>query len=219
MFLNRPAVIFDLDGTLVQFKLKIGEAKKEFIETLELLGFDVRDMTPEMTVSELLAKLSARDGRGLNLANQTFFRILERYEIAAAMESEPRDGVYEVIEALRGLGIRIAVATNNCRYAAALSLKRVGLEGLARFMATRTETNVLKPNPAQLILAARLVKAPINMCIHVGDSHNDVIAARRCGALAIGLLGGVSPLDKLMESRPHLIIEHLKEVIDLFQKY
>ncbi|MCS7142222.1 MAG: HAD family hydrolase [Aigarchaeota archaeon] len=214
--LTKPAVIFDLDGTLVRFKLRVDDAKKEFIETLRSAGIEVPGINDKMTVSEIFDHISKRENGFLNLAKFMFFTIMERYEVEAAKESEPRDGVERLLKKLAERRIKIGVVTNNSRHAASDSLMRVNLYNLIDVLVTRTDTNTLKPDPTNLILASRLLRVPMNMIVYVGDSHNDILAAKKCGMMAVALTGGVSSLEKLVSVKPHMIIERLDELEDLF---
>lgn len=216
--MSRLSVIFDLDGTLVKFKLRIREARREFIEYLESLGIETWGLVDSLPTNEIIRNVT-RGREGLyREVMRALDEIFSRYEMEAAMESEPREGATALLEMLEREGVGIAVATNNSRAAALASLRRAGMMQLRDLLVSRDDSSMMKPDPEMLIRSARLIGAPLNSCIHVGDSHIDVLAARGAGMLSVAIAGGVSQLEKLIESRPHIIVKELYELSDLITR-
>ena len=84
---------------------------------------------------------------------------------------------------------------------------------------TRDEVERAKPDPDLFIAAAERIKAPIETAIVVGDSVWDLLAARRAGALGVGLLSGGYGQDELERAGayrvyqdPADLLRHLDEV-------
>jgi phosphoglycolate phosphatase-like HAD superfamily hydrolase len=76
-----------------------------------------------------------------------------------------------------------------------------------------------KPDPDLFLTAAEKLGQPIENCVVVGDSIWDMLAARRCGALGVGLLSGGYGQDELERSGgvrvyedPKDLLKHLDEV-------
>jgi len=216
--MHRLALIFDLDGTLVKFKLRIKEARKEFLEYLRGRGIETSGLTDSLPTNEILRRVT--DGRGelYREVMQALHEIFSRYEMEAALESEPRRGAIELLETMRREGIGIAIATNNSRAAALTSLRTVGLERFTSVLVSRDDSSRMKPDPEMLIRSAHRIAAPVNSCIHIGDSNVDVMAARNAGMLSIAIMGGVSQPEQLMRSRPHIIINELDELSSLLNR-
>jgi HAD superfamily hydrolase (TIGR01509 family) len=61
---------------------------------------------------------------------------------------------------------------------------------------TRDQVKYAKPDPDLFLAAAERLGSPIETAVVIGDSIWDMLAARRCGALGVGLLSGGYGLDR-----------------------
>lgn len=154
------AVIFDLDGTLVDFNLDIKRIKRE------IFGFNA-----EQPLLEMIATL-APERREEALA-----KVVE-HEVRAAKQAELKHGVMEVLHGLRSRGIALALATRNCRRAWEIIAERHRLAFDA--VVTREDAEP-KPSPAQFLLALRQMGVSPEHALAVGDHAFDYLAARGAG--------------------------------------
>jgi phosphoglycolate phosphatase len=209
------AILFDLDGTLVEYNIRGEEAKREFIQYIESLGFE-ESIDSAMPLGMIIKQLSKgsreKAKRLLEIANE----IYKKYELEAADNSRPRERAAEALKALKEKKIKTAITTNNSRDAVMRSLSRTNLRQFIDVIVTRDDVTEIKPSPEMLIKAARLLNAPLNMCLHVGDSYVDVLAARSTGMMAIAVSGGVTTIDTLNKYHPHFVITDLRELVRLF---
>jgi HAD superfamily hydrolase (TIGR01549 family) len=209
------AILFDLDGTLVEYNIRGEEAKREFIQYIESLGFE-ESIDSAMPLGMIIKQLSKgsreKAKRLLEIANE----IYKKYELEAADNSRPRERAAEALKALKEKKIKTAITTNNSRDAVMRSLSRTNLRQFFDVIVTRDDVTEIKPSPEMLIKAARLLNAPLNMCLHVGDSYVDVLAARSTGMMAIAVSGGVTTIDTLNKYHPHFVITDLRELVRLF---
>lgn len=194
---TRPvrAVLFDLDGTLIETD---DELVKQWADRLRFL----RKWVPQ-------ARLE-RGIRRLLMAGETpvngFVTLLDRLHLDGLLFRlggylrrlrgirAPEDfaAVAGSIEMVRLLGERypLAVVTSRGREEAAAFLNQYGLDGLFRVVVTRDDTDRLKPHPMPVRAAARQLAVPVEACVMVGDTGVDVRAAKAAGALAVGVLCG-----------------------------
>lgn len=105
-----------------------------------------------------------------------------------ALVFEPVPGAQEVLERLRGHGLKLAVVANwDC--ALPEHLQRLGLDRLVDTIVTSARAGVPKPNPAIFRLALRELGVGADRALHVGDEACDEEGAR-----AAGLAFAPSPL-------------------------
>jgi len=84
------AILFDLDGTLVDYNIRGEEAKREFIQYIETLGFGESidsTMPLGMIIKQLSKGSQEKAKRLLEIANE----IYKKYELEAADNSRPRE--------------------------------------------------------------------------------------------------------------------------------
>ncbi|MCL7389333.1 MAG: HAD hydrolase-like protein, partial [Thaumarchaeota archaeon] len=104
------AVIFDLDGTLLVHKLKLHEAKKEFLNRLRERLHGSIESSIDFPIAYILNELSEEDRiTAFKILNEVF----EPFEMMAAEVAELREDVKETLEFLKSRDVKLAIATNN----------------------------------------------------------------------------------------------------------
>ncbi len=202
-------VIFDLDGTLLVHKLKLYEAKREFLNRLrEKLQIDT-EFILDLPVAYILNELKEEDRiTAFKILNEVF----EPFEINAAEIAELREGVREVIEFLKSRGIKLAIATNNSRKSVELCLKKVMMDTYFDVIVTRDDVMDLKPNGKMIVEAVRRLGLEVSEVIHVGDTVHDVLAAKEVGVRSMAITGGAHDLEMLQASKPDYLVNSFKEI-------
>ncbi len=69
-----------------------------------------------------------------------------------------------------------------------------------------------KPHPAPLQMALRILRAPPEECVYVGDSPQDIEMARRAGVRAIGVLGPFPTAERIRAAEPDLLLRSIREL-------
>ncbi len=158
------AVIFDMDGTLVDSRYDWPAIRRE-------LGIHE---------SSLIDTLNGLEGE----ERQAKWRRLAEIERRATVEATLREGVIELLAFLRQREIPTALVTNNSEENTAALLDRFDL---AFDLVLTRDDGLWKPSGAPIVEAIRRLGAMPDRCLKVGDSHYDVAAARDagCGCLVI----------------------------------
>ena len=177
------AVIFDLDGTLVDSAGEIASALNA-----TLAGFD-RAPLPVKDVEKLI-------GRGVRVLVDRALRIArvpqshldeavrafeEHYAANVGTQARLYDGVHAGLAMLEQAGVRMAVVTNKPRFFTERLLERLGVAGFFGVLVAGDDGVARKPAGDMLFAAARELEVDIDSTLFVGDSDNDVLAAREAG--------------------------------------
>jgi HAD superfamily hydrolase (TIGR01509 family) len=118
-------------------------------------------------------------------------------EYLAQLDSvRPLPGAAELLAALTAHGVSWAIATSGRQEMARRALPMLGLDAGAPLV-TREMVRRAKPDPDLFLAAAALLDVEPGNAMVVGDSVWDLLAARRAGALGIGLLSGGYGRDEL----------------------
>jgi HAD superfamily hydrolase (TIGR01549 family) len=123
-------------------------------------------------------------------------------------------GVEEMLAGLNGR-YRLAVVTTRGLGEAETFLAQYGLGDVFEVLVTRESTRRLKPHPAPILHAARLLGVPVERCVMVGDTTMDIKAARRAGAWAVAVLCGFGEREELERAGAHVILEHTAHLSSL----
>jgi phosphoglycolate phosphatase len=195
------AVLFDLDGTLVDSAPDLAGAANELRRAhgMPPLAFDV--LRP-MVGSGARGMLGAAFGIGPDHARFEALRddFLRCYENRLLNETRLFSRMEAVLDRIEAVGLPWGIVTNKVARFAAPLVEGLGLDPRCAVLVSGDTTAHTKPHPQPLLEAAgRLGLAP-GHCIYVGDDRRDMIAGRGAGmpvlAAGWGYLGaGESVLD------------------------
>ncbi len=190
--LRRPrAILFDLDGTLVDSVAKRIQAWEEtFVEVglpmdrdrlAPLIGLDGRRLATEV---------AALHGQRIDgdRAEAIDHRSGERYE-QLNLDPTPLPGVRRLVSVVERAGIRWAIATSSRAAQVATSVAALGLDH-EPVVVDASHVNHAKPEPDLLLHAAKRLRVDPAWCWYVGDSTWDMVSAVAAGMLAIGVTVG-----------------------------
>ena len=186
-----PSFLFDLDGTLIDSAYQHVIAWRA---ALSAIGIDLSvwrihrriGMSGGLFVQALLRET----GRSLSAADIEKLQQAHAEEYTRQLSSVTAlPGARELLAALTGAGVRWGIATSGRAATARPSLELLGLPEDTP-MVTRDLVRHAKPDPDLFLAAAALLGVEPRHTMVVGDSVWDLLAARRAGALGIGLQSG-----------------------------
>lgn len=197
MFKNIDAVLFDLDGTLIDSAPDLGAAADKMRTDRGLASFPLSQY-------RLMAGAGARGmiavAFGLTPDDALFDALKEEffanYESRMTERTYVFDGVAELIAHIGQAGLKWGVVTNkSARFTVPLT-KAMPLFNTARAIISGDTTPHAKPHPAPLLEAARQLNVHPERCVYVGDDERDIVAGRAAGmptvAAAYGYLGATA---------------------------
>ncbi|WP_404400641.1 HAD family hydrolase [Pelagibacterium halotolerans] len=192
------AVIFDMDGTLLDTESVF---RSIVFEVCTELGYEMRD---EVHASIVGSSHEATERMLVEAYGATFPYTLFDEKCRAAMHERTthqgvpvKAGARELLTALRGRDVPLAVATSSRRPHATRHLSHAGLIELFDTVVTRDDVANPKPHPEPyLTAAARLGVSPGN-CIAFEDSHSGVRAAHAAGMRTVMVPDLVGPTEEI----------------------
>jgi phosphoglycolate phosphatase-like HAD superfamily hydrolase len=191
------AVVFDLDGTLVNSRIDFERMKMTIIKRFERVGIPPHKLSTERTVSE-----------NMRIAREYFTTkgmedILEGIEAEielelVGIERQALDDLNEIAGAARVLawmsnrGIRLGVLTRGSRNYARDALKKTSLNGYISEMVCRDDYPwwEAKPNGISLLRLLSRLGVPPDRSMFVGDHRMDLECARETGVSFVAVLSG-----------------------------
>ncbi|MGH2538973.1 MAG: HAD family hydrolase [Actinomycetota bacterium] len=183
MLRRLDAVIFDMDGTLFD---SMEPVTTGFIETIVEAGgprYSSEEIVEAFTQGPSERMLEHLLGRRITGAEHAaYHRRLD--EGASAMRPYP--GVEAALAALSSAGLRLALFTGADVTSLELLLTRAGLRDRFEVRTGGDEAGYAKPNPAGITLTCARLGIDAATAAYVGDSEQDMLAARAAGALAVG---------------------------------
>ncbi len=218
--INPPfkAVLFDLDGTLVEFKFDVKASRKAMIHWLAKQGFDTAEMSENTRTQSIIDavynqwRIREKSDMSFETIRQALSEILDQFEFKAFGEARPHAGSLQTLEALKNYGIREGIVTNSGRRPVDSILTKFGFSQYMSLVITRNEVSSLKPNPEGLIKALDMLRLNNSEVAYVGDSIIDIEAARNAGISAIAVSSGMYAHEVLARSGPDYLINDIKGI-------
>jgi len=204
---TRPALLFDLDGTLVD---SVYQHVLAWREALAAAGID-------LSVWRIHRRIGMSGGLLVNALLRETGRALDPEEMGRLREAHsssfqrllghvrPLPGSRELLRHLAELGVPWAIATSGGRDAAIPVLDLLGVA--ASVVVTREEVPYAKPDPHLFLAAAERLGVDVQQSIVVGDSVWDMLAAQRARALGVGLLSGGYGREELERAGAYRVYE------------
>lgn len=215
-----PALLFDLDGTLID---SVYQHVLAWREALNAFGIDVAiwRIHRRIGMSGGLFVTALRREIAHQLTDEQLRELATAHAKAYARLRDsvrPLPGAKELLATLTEQGVSWAIATSGQDVSARPALELLGLPADTP-MVTRDQVRHAKPDPDLFLAAAALVGVDIRHAIVVGDSVWDLLASRRAGSLGVGLLSGGYGSDELeragayrVYADPADLLLHLDEV-------
>ena len=218
---NAKAVIFDLDGTLLDTVPAINRTCNLVLEFFSLPPIGPQEV--KRFAGDGVAQLVERAllHAGGQDAYHNFFssacqRYLEFFEKNCMYNVKPYPGMPETLRKLREAGLRLAVLTNKPQDRAEDNI--LGLFGTALFDEIIGIVPGRQPKPdttALLDLLRRWRLAP-QECLYVGDTNTDMRTAQRASLPKAAALWGFRGREELAEFSPEYMVEQPAGLLEIF---
>jgi len=212
--MNCKAVIFDLDGTLVDTIQDLAAAINFALASLGLPTHSVdacRQMVGD-AVSNLVKR--ALPAGKQHLAEKTLALMKQRYKEIFLDHARLYDGIDQTVLRLRSNGIRLAVLTNKDQDIATRTIDHFFAPGLFEIVTGTTDSLPIKPGPAASKLLEAMKISPTE-AILVGDSAVDIETADQANIRSVGAAWGFRGREALTKHNADIIIDQPDELLNL----
>jgi len=210
--MRSKAVLFDLDGTFA-------DTAADLVRALNRLRA-ARGL-PDLPVAELRQYASA-GARGLIVTGlqmlpddpqyaATREEFLRHYSGEICIDTRLFPGVEELLDAIEERGLTWGIVTNKSTVLTRQLLAEMRLMDRPACIVCGDTTPHLKPNPASLLHAAKVLDVAPKDCIYVGDDLRDMLAAHAAGMRSVAAAWGYG--DALEDWKADLIIRQPVDLI------
>lgn len=180
------AVLFDLDGTLIDSAPDLHEAANKLLKEESRHTITLEQTTSMIGdgVAKIVERAFAATGYAIKDGELDQFvkRYLAFYEPHSAKLTLPFPGGVECLKRLNHEGYKLAVCTNKPSIATQGILKKLGLsESFSAVIGGDTLPGIRKPDPRHLLAALDVMNISPKNAVMIGDHANDVNAARAAG--------------------------------------
>lgn len=208
------AIIFDLDGTLVDTLADLAGAMNFALEKLD------QPTHPKEACRIMIGngvKTFAQRALGpdkQDLRDELLDIMKNRYSDKCFDKSYLYDGVYDSVKKLRQKGTRLAVVTNKDQADAERVVSHFFGDSF-EYVVGITGDNALKPDPAGTLKIVKSMGLGCNNFLFVGDSDVDILTARAAKIRSVGVTWGFRGRNELAKTGADIIIDRPEEILGL----
>jgi HAD superfamily hydrolase (TIGR01509 family) len=213
------AVIFDLDGTLIDSKIDYEYMAGLIREVLSAAGVPEEHLTDRRKIYQIirggervLAEMGVDPIKRPEITSK-MEKIMNKVELEGAHLSKPMKNASETLRTLRSRGLGIGIATRGCREYALESIRLTGLELYVDKCLARDEVPYPKPDPRHLLDVVTHLGVKPDEVFYVGDTSTDLDTAKSANVEFIGYKRDEEWGKRLTEAGCKRMVNDLLEII------
>jgi len=221
------AIVWDLDGTLIHFKINSIKARKTVINILASHGIDKKQLSIQKSILDNIntsKEIFQQKENDPNLVNKVLEEIdkeVSKIEYEAALNATVIKGIEDVLTFVKKNNLKQAIFTFNKYEHAKISLEKVKLVKFFEVIIGRDNVSNPKPHPDHLLVICNKLDVKPNEILVIGDNYRDIEGALNVGAHSIAVhtkLAIVETLQKadviVRESEiPQKLIKEIKKLL------
>jgi phosphoglycolate phosphatase len=216
------AIIFDLDGTIVDTPAAIVETALTVLRTRGGRALP----EPQAIRATIGLPLTVAFSGLLGLAAETAeveasvaeYRRLWRANVVPRSAELLYPGVAEGVQVLRDLGLRLAVATSKVQSGAVAQLEAAGIARHFEVIAGYDSVERPKPDPQLALHVLERLGASPDAAVAVGDTTHDLLMARGAGLRTVAVTYGAHDEATLLTESPDFLARDFAEVVTLLRQ-
>lgn len=209
--MHTRTILFDLDGTLIDTNELIISSFLHTLnfyypdrysreDVLEFIGPPLKEsfqsVDPER-VDEMVTRYKTH-----NIENHN------EYVIAY-------DGVFETLNKLRKMGIRLGIVTTKMRQTVEMGMKLTNIHELFDVIITLDDVTHAKPDPEPVLMAMKALGAKPEETMMVGDNRHDIEAGKNAKVKTAGVAWTIKGRDTLERLHPDFMLEHISDLFKI----
>lgn len=215
----KKLVIFDLDGTLLNTIEDLGQAANY---ALERNGYATHSMAsyPYFVgngVRRLVTRVLPEDARDDENVDRVLGDFMKYYDEHCIDYTKPYNGMPELLQDLRDMGVMMAVASNKYQQAVSKIIPHyfpdinfIAIEG------QKDGVNV-KPDPSIVFSILAQARVPKADALYIGDSGVDMETARRACIDSVGVTWGFRSKKELVEYHADVIVNNPVDIVGIVE--
>jgi phosphoglycolate phosphatase len=222
-FFNKKLIIFDFDGTLIDSVGDLAAAINKML--LELKQEPINEETIRQWVgngAQALVKRALCNSYDFNqssidhtLFEEALEHFLLHYKEAIAVKTCCYKGVKETLTALQQRGYILAIVTNKPYRFIEPILTALQLQEYFSLLVGADSLPYKKPHPEPLRYTAQELKCTIEDSIMIGDSKNDILAAKAANMDSIAVTYGYNYTEDIRDYKPDALIDRFDKLLEV----
>ncbi|MDO5969650.1 HAD family hydrolase [Flavivirga aquimarina] len=210
------AIIFDLDGTLVNSIEDLGDSMNLVLDNFgyPTHNYKAYNHFVGSGIKNLVIKALPETHKTHDIVNTCFNAMMDVYSNNCTVKTKPYDGILELLNQLKSQKLKLSVLSNKSD----ILTKKVVSSLLPNYFhpvfGLTKEVNK-KPNPIKALEISETLNIKPENIIFVGDTNIDIQTAKNANMLAVGVTWGFRDKKELIESGAKYILNHPTDLLDI----
>jgi len=206
--MGEKAVLFDLDGTLVD---SLPLILKTFRTTLNQMNLNFSDEEIMKTVGLPLRDICTQFAG--NRGEELFQRYLDYQNAIHDDYLQEYPGTTGMLQKIQEKGYLPGIVTSKRRVMAQRGIKLTGLDSFIKVLVALEDAPRAKPEAEPVLKALEKLKVTPANAIYVGDSPFDIRCGKKAGVKTLGVTWGISNREVLVKEEPDSIIDNWHQLL------
>jgi len=221
---EKNVLLFDLDGTLVDSAPDLALAVNRTLLDFGRAEFNQHTIHhwvgngAKVLIERALSGSAEIDPQLDPALSQDALAIfLTHYQQCLCVESSLYDDVKDGLLSLKNAGFRLAIITNKPAIFIEPILTGLGINNVFELLIGGDSLPERKPHPAPLHYALEQLKVSAQQCVMIGDSKNDILAAKAANIDSVGLTYGYNYGEDINQYQPQWCFDTFAELLTALQ--
>lgn len=218
---DKKLLIFDLDGTLINSVPDIAQAVNKMLESLKLkpIPLDIVQGFIGNGAKTLIHRCldhSNKNNISEDFFAEAFTKFMDAYKANPCDKTILYPGVNETLEYLKEENYKMVICTNKPNVFVDPILNKLEIKKYFDSWIGESSLDEKKPSGMPLIHLAKESELPIDKCLMIGDSKNDIMAASNAKMESVGVSYGYNYNEDITKYNPTVVLNdftHLKELL------
>lgn len=212
----KKAVIFDLDGTLLNTIDDLGNSVNYVLKKHNYPTFSIEEYKYKVGngMRKLIERSLPENKRNDETIEQILAEFMAYYGEHKMDKTAPYDNIEQLLKTLKQKGVKTAVVTNKAHISAKPLMDEV-FPDLFDAVIGQKEGVPTKPDPTSVFAVLKELGVSADECLYLGDSGVDMQTAKNAGIFGIGVLWGFRKADELIENGAKKLIGKPQELLEL----
>lgn len=216
--INKKAVIFDMDGTLLNSLKDIAICSNIVLDEFNLPVHQLEDYKNFVGGGiQVLIENCTPNNISEELFSKIFERFKEVYEMGVQNETKPYEGIYDLLKQLDEKEIKMGILSNKIHEFTVKYYEKFFHDINMQEVHGQKKNIPKKPDPTAAKLIAKNFNIPCDNILFVGDSDVDIKTAKNAGMIAVGVSWGFRGTKELIENGADYIVKTPQDILKLLE--
>jgi len=213
------AVIFDLDGTLVNSLQDIADSMNRVLAAKGFTTYDYDSYRYFIGrgLRNLVGKTLSDEQRSEENITELYAELLKDYQINLLQKTALYKGIPDLLDAIEQRGFKMAIFSNKADHFTQKIVRELMSDWKMDVVLGSKEATPRKPDPTGALMICKLLEISPEEVLYVGDTSVDMNTATAAGFFPVGVTWGFRTKEELLESGAKAIIDEPLELLDLLK--